>query len=174
MKDVRIETERLVMVPADMSWRDDMLRMFNEPGVADWLFLTGPPTLDELTKRIEVHEAFWREHGFGLFAVIEKSSGRFVARVGPMPTLGPGLAEVAWSTVAGAWGKGYASEAALASMKFTFARSPVETLSCFLRPDNTASRRVAEKIGFRYHDTRFLYGRQLRYYLINREGVLRA
>ena len=85
--------------------------------------------------------------------------------------LGPGLAEVAWSTVSEAWGKGYASEAALASMKFTFARSTVETLSCFLRPDNTASRRVAEKIGFRYHDTRFLYGRPLRYYQITRKDL---
>jgi hypothetical protein len=33
---------------------------------------------------------------------------------------------------------------------------------------------VAEKIGFRYRDTRFLYGRPLRYYLISREEVLRA
>jgi len=59
-------------------------------------------------------------------------------------------------------------------MKFTFERSSLETLSCFLRPDNTASRRVAEKIGFRYRDTRFLYGRPLRCYLISREDVLAA
>jgi hypothetical protein len=30
---------------------------------------------------------------------------------------------------------------------------------------------VAEKIGFRYRDTRFLYGRPLRYYRITRDDI---
>ena len=37
-------------------------------------------------------------------------------------------------------------------------------LDCYLRPDNTASRRVAEKLGFRYTDTRYAYDRVLRFY----------
>jgi RimJ/RimL family protein N-acetyltransferase len=165
---VRIETERLVLEPAGLAWRGDMLAMFNEPEVADWLFLTGPPTLEQLTRRIDIHEAFWREFGYGMFAVIEKKSGRFVARVGPIPSIGAGAVEVAWSTVREAWGLGYAVEATKAAIDFTFGHSALDSLDCYLRPDNAPSRRVAEKLGFRYQDTRYLYDRVLRFYRLDR------
>lgn len=168
MNSVCVETARLKLVPSTMRWSDDLFRLFNEPEVADWLFLTGPPTREQLDRRIEVHESWWREHGYGMFVVIEKATDRFVARVGPMQTPDTGRVEIAWSTVKEAWGKGYASEAAIASIAYTFKHSKLEALDCYLRPDNTASRRVAEKAGFRYHDTRFLYDRPLRYYKLPR------
>lgn len=175
MPDICIETARLKLVPSSMRWRDDLFRLFNDPEVADWLFLTGPPTREQLDRRIEAHDAYWRENGFGMFVAIEKASGLFVARVGPMLTSETGRIEMAWSTSRQAWGKGYASEAAAATIAHTFAHSRLEALDCYLRPDNTASRRVAEKLAFQYQDTRFLYDRPLRYYKLPRpKGPLSA
>ena len=168
MTDACVETARLKLVPLSARWDDDLLQLFNEPEVADWLFLTGPPTREQLAARTVVHERLWKERGFGLFAVLEKQTGKFVARVGAMETLGNGRFEIAWSTARDAWGKGYASEAAEASIKHAFDHSGLDELDCYLRPDNTASRRVAEKVGFRYRDTRYLYDRVLRYYTLPR------
>lgn len=165
---LRIETARLTLVPISTRWTDDLHRLFNEPVVAQWLFLTGPPTLEEVEARTKGHEAAWQQRGYGMFAVTEKATDRFVARVGAMVTPETGRVEIAWSTVTEAHGKGYASEAAKASIDFTFAISNLEALDCYLRPDNTASRRVAEKVGFSYKDTRFLYDRPLRYYKMAR------
>lgn len=166
-----VETARLKLVPLSARFDDDLLRLFNDPDVADWLFLTGPPTREQLAARTLVHERLWRERGFGLFAVLEKATGKFVARVGAMETLGNGRFEIAWSTTRDSWGKGYASEAARATIDYTFAHSTLPDLDCYLRPDNHASRRVAEKVGFRYRDTRFLYDRPLRYYQITRNDL---
>jgi [ribosomal protein S5]-alanine N-acetyltransferase len=163
-----IETARLKLVPVDASRVDDLLALFNEPVVADWLFLTGPPTREQLAARVTAGEAFWRANGFGMFAALEKTTGRFVARVGAMPTPETGRIEIAWSTATAAHGKGYATEAAKASIAHAFANSNLDALDCYLRPDNTASRRVAEKVGFRYQDTRYLYDRVLRYYKLPR------
>ena len=163
---VCVETARLKLLPLSARFNDDLYRLFHEPEVADWLFLTGPPTREQLEARTKIHEQIWAERGYGMFAVVEKASGRFVARVGAMTTLETGRIEIAWSTTRDAWGRGYASEAARAAIDFTFAKSALDTLDCYLRPDNTASRRVAEKVGFRYEDTRFLYDRPLRYYRI--------
>jgi RimJ/RimL family protein N-acetyltransferase len=160
----RIETARLKLVPLSARWNDDLFNLFHDPEIADWLFLTGPPTREQLEARTVVHEQIWAERGYGMFAVLEKPTDRFVARVGAMTTPETGRIEIAWSTIKDAWGKGYASEAAKAAIDFTFANSNLDTLDCYLRPDNTASRRVAEKVGFRYQDTRFLYDRPLRYY----------
>ncbi len=163
-----VETARLKLVPLNARFNDDLFKLFNEPEVADWLFLTGPPTREQVDVRSNIHEQVWAERGYGMFAVLEKASDRFVARVGAMTTPETGRIEIAWSTTRDAWGKGYASEAARAAIAFTFANSDLEALDCYLRPDNTASRRVAEKCGFRYQDTRFLYDRPLRYYRIFR------
>ena len=165
---VVVETARLRLLPLSARFNDDLFRLFHEPEVADWLFLTGPPTREQLEARTTVHEQIWAERGYGMFAVVEKASDRFVARVGAMSTPETGRIEIAWSTNKEAWGKGYASEAARAAVDFTFANSTLEALDCYLRPDNTASRRVAEKSGFLYQDTRFLYERPLRYYRIFR------
>lgn len=163
-----VETARLKLVPLSARFNDDVYRLLSEPEVADWLFLTGPPTREQVEARTKLYEQFWAEHGYGLFAVLEKPSERFVARVGAMTTPETGRIEIAWSTTRDAWGKGYASEAARASIDFTFANSALDVLDCYLRPDNAASRRVAEKAGFRYEDTRFLYDRPLRYYRLFR------
>ncbi len=171
MLRVRIETARLKLVPLDARWREDLFRLFTDPQVADWLFLTGPPTLDQLDKRIEAGEAFWRERGYGMFAVLDKSDDSFVARVGALVTPETGRVEIAWSTVPAAQGKGFATEAAEASIEFTFAQSTLDKLDCYLRPDNAPSRRVAEKAGFRYRDTRWLYDRVLRYYELPRPNA---
>ena len=168
MSDVCVETVRLKLVPLSARFNDDLFRLFHEPEVADWLFLTGPPTRAELAARTKAHEQIWAERGYGMFAVLDKATGTFVARVGAMTTPETGRIEIAWSTMPAAWGKGYASEAAQAAIDFTFAKSGLAALDCYLRPDNTASRRVAEKVGFGYQDTRFLYGRPLRYYRIER------
>ena len=165
---LRIETARLILEPLDARWKDDLTRLFNDPQVAAWLFLTGPPTPEELSQRIAAAEALWRERGYGLFAVLDKRDEKFVARVGALVTPETGRVEIAWSTVREAWGQGFASEAAEASIEFTFARSNLAALDCYVRPDNGASRRVAEKVGFRYHDTRWAYDRVVRYYRLPR------
>jgi RimJ/RimL family protein N-acetyltransferase len=64
--------------------------------------------------------------------------------------------------------RGYATEAATAAIAFTWAHSQLDTLDCYLRPDNTASRRVADKVGFRFKDMRWLYDRVLRFYQMPR------
>lgn len=168
MNSVGVETARLKLVPLSARWNDDLLRLFHDPIVADWLFVTGPPTREQLEARTKIHEQIWAERGYGMFAVVEKASDRFVARVGPMITPETGRIEIAWSTLPDVFGKGYATEAAQASIDFTFARAKLDALDCYLRPDNTASRRVAEKVGFKYQDTRFLYERPLRYYKMPR------
>jgi RimJ/RimL family protein N-acetyltransferase len=167
--EVVVETARLKLVPSTMRWRNELFDLFNEPEVADWLFVTGLPTREQLDRRIEGHEAAWRDLGFGMFVVLEKTTERFVARVGAMETPETGRIEIAWSTMRDAWGKGYASEAARAAINYTFAHSKLEALDCYLRADNTGSRRVAEKMGFKYQDTRFLYDRPLRYYKLPRQ-----
>jgi [ribosomal protein S5]-alanine N-acetyltransferase len=55
--------------------------------------------------------------------------------------------QIGWHVRRDLWGQGPATEAALACRDYAFNRLGLPTLSVLIQPENTASRRVAEKIG---------------------------
>jgi RimJ/RimL family protein N-acetyltransferase len=96
----------------------------------------------------------WRVHGFGHWAVEEKESGRLVGRTGLKHhdtwTLDPENTEVGYLYDRAVWGRGYATEAARASIAFAFETLERQEVISIALPENAASRRVMEKAGLTY------------------------
>jgi RimJ/RimL family protein N-acetyltransferase len=97
----------------------------------------------------------WSMLGFGYWAVEEKSSGAYGGEMGfadlrreIQPPL-DGLAEMGWIFQSKMHGKGYATEAARATLAWGRSRFGEEPPVCIISPENTASIRLAEKCGFR-------------------------
>jgi RimJ/RimL family protein N-acetyltransferase len=91
----------------------------------------------------------WQIQGFSAFAVVEKSSGRWIGRVGPlMPEGWPGT-EIGWTIARSAWGRGYAVEAAVAATDWAFENLGKSEIIHCIGPDNAASQAVAIKLGSR-------------------------
>jgi RimJ/RimL family protein N-acetyltransferase len=91
----------------------------------------------------------WHAHGFAMFSVYEKATGRWVGRVGPwVPDGWPGT-EVGWAIVRDCWGRGYATEAAIASIDWAFDRLGWTQVIHCIDPANIASQTVARKLGSR-------------------------
>jgi RimJ/RimL family protein N-acetyltransferase len=89
----------------------------------------------------------WALHGAGMFAVEEKSSGKFAGRVGPwFPPAWPGF-EVGWGIASEFRGKGYAVEAARASIDWAFAHFDLDQIVHCIDRENTASQGVARRLG---------------------------
>lgn len=89
----------------------------------------------------------WELRGYGRWAVADKSTGAFLGVVGLYYPEGWPDLEVTWAISPQHWGKGYAVEAAKASMDYAFhvlARAHVISL---IHPDNKPSVRVAEQLG---------------------------
>jgi ribosomal-protein-alanine N-acetyltransferase len=57
---------------------------------------------------------------------------------------------VAYALTREAWGKGYATEIARASLDVGFRLLGLQDIVAFALPQNQASRRVMEKVGFTY------------------------
>ena len=68
------------------------------------------------------------------------------------------------------WGKGYATEAAQASLSFGFDQFHLDHIIALVHPDNVGSRRVIAKCGMSYMDTLSLWGIKLRRYRISRSN----
>jgi len=98
--------------------------------------------------------AHWRAHGFGPWIVDEGPRPVGLLEVhfaGPGVTgIAPDEVELGWLVVPDARNRGIATEAALAALADTWRRVAPPWVVAYIRPDNAASIRVAERIGLRH------------------------
>lgn len=149
-----LETERLILrgrTMADFPAYRDMLADINVMRGIGGKALNQ----EEAWFRFARQAGFWALKGYGCWAVEEKHTGLFIGDVGVAefkrdiePSL-IGKPEFAWVLVAAAHGKGYATEAARAALGWADGKFPEATMCCIIDVRNTASIRVAEKLGFR-------------------------
>jgi RimJ/RimL family protein N-acetyltransferase len=125
-----IETERLRLRQWQGSDMVPYTAMLSDPGTARFITVDGKPVIDGMTgwRHTVVMAGHWVIHGAGMFVVEEKSSGQFAGRVGPWRPPGwPGF-EVGWGIAKEFRGKGYAVEAARASINWSFATYDIDRI----------------------------------------------
>jgi len=89
----------------------------------------------------------WAFRGYGYYAVEEKATGQLVGRVGFTNQIGwPGF-ELGWTIAPEYQGRGYATEAARMLLPYAFDVLDQPHVISLIHPDNTPSRKVAEKLG---------------------------
>jgi [ribosomal protein S5]-alanine N-acetyltransferase len=147
---VTVETERLRAEPISAAHQQDMVQLLCDPRVASTL--GGVPSPARVAAEIEHLAEHFRRHGYGFWVWREKATGEVVARGGIEHThvAGRDEVEVGWAVMADRWGEGFASELGAASVRAAFDEHGIDELVSFTLPDNRASRRVMEKLGFAY------------------------
>lgn len=114
-----------------------------------------PQTREEVWWRILRYIGHWALMGYGFWALEEKASGKFVGEVGFADfkrSLDPPLGdtpESGWILASEFHGKGYATEAMRAVIAWGDEHFGAVRTACLIHPDNAASIRVAEKLGYR-------------------------
>jgi RimJ/RimL family protein N-acetyltransferase len=144
-----IETKRLILRTWSESDIAPNTAMLSDPDTARYITADRKPVTSELNgwRNAAIMIGHWALHGYGMFVVEEKSSGKHVGRVGPWcPPTWPGF-EVGWGIAKEFRGKGYAIEAARASIDWVFDHLAVDRIIHSIKPDNLASRRLAERLG---------------------------
>ena len=149
-----LETRRLRL----RAWREDDLeplaRLNADPRVMHHM-ARGPMSSEETRKQLSRFVGHWEEHGFGLWAIEDRKTGAFLGRAGlSYHVVWPDDPEVGWFLDPAAWGRGLATEAGAASVRFGFETLKTDRLVSICLPENKASRRVMEKLGFAFLTTR--------------------
>ena len=149
LSDPVIETERLVL----RSWRaEDVVpnaAMLGDPLSGRFITANGKPITDAFDgwRNAAIMAGHWALYGVGMFAVEERATGRYAGRVGPwMPPGWPGF-EVGWGVAHEFRGKGYAVEAARASIDWSFATFEIDRIVHCIDRENIASQAVARRLG---------------------------
>ena len=144
-----IETERLLL----RQWRAADIAantaMLGDPLSGRFITPDRKPVTDPMAgwRNAAIMAGHWVLYGFGTFVVEEKASGKFVGRVGPFyPPVWPGF-EVGWGIASEFRGKGYAVEAARATIDWSFATFELDEIVHCIDPENAASQAVARRLG---------------------------
>jgi RimJ/RimL family protein N-acetyltransferase len=107
-----------------------------------------PKTRAETEAWIRWARDSYERNGFGLWAVERAADGAFLGDCGPMlqPVEGELVPEIGYHIVRREWGRGYATEAALACRDIVLGRLDFGRVVSIVAPENLASRRVGEKV----------------------------
>ena len=115
------------------------------------VFSGGVHTVESANDRFDRMLAVAAVVPYGKQPVIERSSGAIVGYTGVDSIVFAGVdrLEWGWRFVPEARGRGYATEATIALLAIADGCDDGEML-CLMHPDNRPSRRVADKVGFRW------------------------
>ncbi|MFD9540714.1 GNAT family N-acetyltransferase [Streptomyces sp. NPDC060022] len=137
-----------------------LLRRWRESDLEPWAAMNADPEVREhlgelLTREqsdatVAGMQADFDERGFGWWALQSRRTGEFVGRAGldevdeDMPFAG---VDVGWRLTRSAWGRGYATEAALACLAFGFESLGLPEVVASTTVNNLRSQAVMRRIG---------------------------
>jgi len=155
-KHPEIITERLLLRETLLSDRDDFSRLMGDPEVMTYV---APEALGkaESWSKLLMKVATWHLLGLGNWIVCDKESGAFIGEISFFdairdltPDLGDAY-EAGWAFLPEFWGRGIASEAALAAHAWYDSAGISHPTFCIINEKNAASIKVAQKCGYALH-----------------------
>jgi RimJ/RimL family protein N-acetyltransferase len=154
-------------------WREEdseeLQRLFSDPAVRGGRNF--PP--DRIARIAEDSWQQWRLNGFGPWAATYKATGSWIGKIGlDELTDWPDVhrIEVGFELHKAWWGRGLATEGALAALRFGFEQIRLERIISVTAASHVAARRVMEKAGLIYEGTRYWMNPEVPvvWYVLNR------
>lgn len=144
-----VSTPRLLLRPWRDADREPWAAMSVDPEVMTYF----PATLtrEESDAFVDRAQQGFAERGWGWFAIEERASGAFVGVAGLAPVrfeapFTPAV-EIGWRLAREAWGQGFATEAARASVTFAFDELGLDEVVALAVPSNERSLAVMRRLG---------------------------
>ena len=148
-----VETDRLVLRGYRLEDFSDVAAAWADPEVVR--YVGGVSSEEQSWARLLRNVALWPMLGYGYWAATEKATGRYVGDVGLAdfkreiePSL-KGVPEIGWVLARWSHGRGYATEAAQAVLRWLESALGPQRPVCIIDDQNRPSLRVAEKCGYR-------------------------
>ena len=163
-----LHTPHLFLRPWRLEDGDTWFNILQEEGILRYFPNQTPPSREKADSYIAHHLTHWQLRGYGHWAVVPRQDGHVVGWCGLeyLPELNE--TEVAYLLSNRVWGRGYATEAARASVQFGFGSARLEKITGLVHPENLGSVRVLEKCGLTFADRITLWGMEMSRYRINR------
>ena len=144
-----LETERTYLRVMTLDDYDDLCEILQD---ADTMYayehaFSHEEVINWLRNQLRRYE----EYGFGLWAIIDRESDEFIGQMGltMQDVEETQELEIGYLLKRKHWGKGYATETAIACKEYAFHTLNCDRVTSIIRDTNLASQRVAERVGMK-------------------------
>jgi RimJ/RimL family protein N-acetyltransferase len=156
--EIFVETERLILreiIPTD---QNGLFAIDSDPAVNTYLGNNPVKDIAQISDIIQFIRKQYIENGIGRWAMIEKNTNNFIGWAGLKLVKEPtnnhcDYYDLGYRLNKSYWGKGFATEAARASLNFGFNNLNLKEIYAIADSNNIASRNVLEKVGLKYIET---------------------
>jgi RimJ/RimL family protein N-acetyltransferase len=172
-----LETPRLVLRDKRADDLDFVASLYADENVMRWIGDGNTLSRDEVEARffrvLDVESEPGHERWDAFKVLVRKTDGVPLGQAGMLRCAIDGAPEIeiGWWLAPFAWGRGYATEAALALRDFAFGVLELNHLSIVLQAENTRSVAVARRIGGVYAGEAVYRGRPVTRYLVRNRAA---
>lgn len=138
-----IETERLIILRANIADKDELKKLYLDENV--WVYLGGlrsdNQTITDIDHRLKPTSDYW--------TVRNKLSTEFIGQISIAPHHDGDATELSYEFLSTHWGNGYAREALQAFIDYIFTKRKLELLLAETQSANSASRALLKYLNFK-------------------------
>ena len=155
-----IESDRLLIrsFVADTD-SEAMLDVYGDPEVMRYIPGGALSDIAAVRTTLELHARTQQTQGFSFWSVVERATGRVIGDAGFGIFEPTGEIELGYTLARDCWGRGYATEAASTCLAAGLTHLAPTRIVAVVDEENTASLRVAERIGMARIETVEVHGR---------------
>jgi RimJ/RimL family protein N-acetyltransferase len=147
MLEIIFETQRLQCRKLTLDDVHALLEVYGDADAMRWVGDGSPLTEDEARQWLQVTENNYRKRGYGMFALVEKSSGNVIGFCGIVHPGGQQEAEVKYAFLRSHWGQGFATEAVKELISYGKQQHGLAYVLATVAPEHAASQKVLSKVG---------------------------
>ncbi|MFD2555533.1 GNAT family N-acetyltransferase [Sphingobacterium tabacisoli] len=170
---IYVETERLILreiLPTDI---EGFFELDSDPEVHRYLGNTPVKSKEQIVEVINLIRQQYIDNGIGRWAIIDKANNDFIGWAGLKLVTEEtnnhnNYYDLGYRLVKRYWGKGIATEAASASLKYAFDKLDVEQVYAIVDCENDGSNKILKKVGLHCVETFDLDGIPHHWYAIDR------
>ena len=147
-----LETDRLILRELKSSDAEAFFAMDHNPKVHQYLWNKPVQKIEETIEVITFVRQQYVDNGIGRFAIILKQTNEFIGWAGLKYNTEEvnhkiNFYDIGYRLDEQFWGKGYASEASFAWLKYAFETMNIKTIEAAAHAENVASNRILQKMG---------------------------
>ena len=142
-----LETDRCFVRETTVEDVDAFYELYKDEEITQYM----EPLFEDRDEEIEYAKSYIKNvyefYGFGMWTVVEKTSGKIIGRAGVSYREGYELPELGFMIGKAFWRRGYAYEVCCAILQYMYENYDMDELFIFIEPKNTPSIFFAKKLG---------------------------
>ena len=152
---------------------DSLIAIWSDPEVTRFLPSRGQPIPQKSVKQsLSTFIEHWQQRNYGIWAIVNRDSSQAIGYCGLRYLEELGEVELLYGLARDYWGRGIITQAAKASISFGFETANLKRIIALVLPENQASKRVIEKVGFDYEKQIHIFGLDVLYYSLEAEAII--